>query len=108
MCVRVCVCPSQAIPQKPLKVVFVKFGLMTTSDIRMHCVIIILTLTFIQGHTYLNHENNKCSIISGTIQAMPITFTVKIVRLKVYMTITSPIILTFIQGHKCVSNVTTF
>ena len=37
-----------------------------------------------------------------------IKFAVKIVRLKFYMTIASPMTLTFIQGHKCVSNVTTF
>ena len=55
-----------------------------TSDMRMHHVLTILTLTFIQGQTDLNHENNKCLIISGTIQAMPITFAWEIVRLKVY------------------------
>ena len=50
----------------------------------MHNVLIMLALTFIQGHTDLNHEHNKCSIISETVQAMPIAFDVKIVRLKVY------------------------
>ena len=39
---------------------------------------------------------------------MPIGFAMKIVRLKVYMTIANPMTLTFIQGHKCVSNLTTF
>ena len=34
--------------------------------------------------TVLNHEYNKCSIISRTFQAMPINFAVNIVRLKVY------------------------
>ena len=38
--------------------------MLTASDMRMHHVLIILTLTFIQGYTDLNHENNKCSIIS--------------------------------------------
>ena len=38
-----------------------------------------------------------------TIQAMPI-----IVWVKVYMIIASPVTLTFIQGHKCISNFTTF
>ena len=33
---------------------------------------------------------------------MPIKFAVKIVRLKVNMTIASLLTLTFIQGHKCV------
>ena len=69
---------------------------------------IILTLTFIQGHTDLNHENNKWFIISETVHPMRINIVVKIIRLKVYMTIASPITLTFIQGHKWVSNVTTF
>ena len=45
----------------------------------MHHVLIILTLTFMQGHTNLNHENNKCSIISDFVQAIPVRFAVKIV-----------------------------
>ena len=46
----------------------------------------ILTLTFIQGQTDLNHENTKCSIIpEKTVQAMAIKFAVKIVLLKVYI-----------------------
>ena len=60
-------------------------------------MLLILTLTGIQGHTYLNHDNNKCLIISETIQAMPIKFAVKIVRLKVCMTNSSPMTLTLIQ-----------
>ena len=39
---------------------------------------------------------------------MPITFAVNIVRLEVYMTIASPMTLTFILGHECVSNMTIF
>ena len=66
----------------------------------MHHVLMILTLTFIQGHTDRNHEYNTCLIISETIQAMPSTFAVKIVRLKVYMNIASPMTLAFLQGHK--------
>ena len=65
----------------------VKLGTVTASDMRMHHVLMILALIFIQVHTYLNHENNKCLIISETIQAMPTKFAVKIVQLKVYMTI---------------------
>ena len=72
-------------------------------------MLIILTSTFIQlGHIDLKHETNTCSIISGTIQAMPIMFAVKMVRLKVYMTIANPMTLPFIEGHKCFSNLTTF
>ena len=36
------------------------------------------------GHTDLNHENDKCLIISETVPAMP-KFVVKVVRLKVYI-----------------------
>ena len=81
--------------------------MVTASDTGMHRMLIILTLTFIQGHTDQNHEN-KYLIISETIQAIPITFAVKIVWLKVYMSIASPMTLTFIQGHKCVSNLDYF
>ena len=73
----------------------------------MHNVLMILTLTFIPGHTDLNHENSQCLSISETIEAMAIQFAVKIVRLTVYMIIARPITLTFIQGHKYVSNLTT-
>ena len=48
-------------------------------------MLIIWTLPFIQVHTDLNDKNNKCSIISETVQAMPITVAVRIVRLKVYI-----------------------
>ena len=55
---------------------------MTASDMGsgMYHVAHLFTLTFIQGHTDLNHENNKCSIISETVEAMPMAFSVKIVR----------------------------
>ena len=49
------------------------------SDKLMHHMLIILT--FIQGHTDFNHENNKCLIISETVQTIPIKFVVKIVWL---------------------------
>ena len=75
----------------------IKLGMVTASDMRMHHI--ILTLTIIQSHADLNNENNKCLIISETIQVMPIKFAMKIVQLKVYLTIASPMTLTFIQGH---------
>ena len=53
-------------------------------------------------------ENVKVMIISETIQAMPIKFALKIIWLKVYMTIASLMTLTFIQGHKFAWNLTTF
>ena len=56
----------------------------TASDSRMHDVFIIWTLTFIQGHTELNHEDSNCSIISQTVEAIPIMLAVEIARLKVY------------------------
>ena len=52
-----------------IEVIITKLGTVTASDMGMHQLFIILTLTFIQGDTYLNHENNKCSIISETVQA---------------------------------------
>ena len=63
---------------------YFKLGTVTASDMGMHHVLMTLTLTFIQCHTGLTHENNKCFIIIETVQAMPI-FTVKIVRLKIYI-----------------------
>ena len=108
MCACVRVCSSQAIPLYLLKSSSSNLAQLTASNMGMHHVLIIVTLAFIQGHTDLNHENNKCLIISETTQAMHIKFAVKIVRLKVYMTIVSPTTLPFIQGHKCVSDLTTF
>ena len=37
-----------------------EFDTVTASVTRMHHMLIILTVTIIQGHTDLNHENNKC------------------------------------------------
>ena len=42
--------------------------------------------------------------ISETVQAMPIKFAVKIVRLKVYNNLLSLMTLLFTQGHNCISN----
>ena len=81
-----------------IEVIIIKLGTVTASDRLMHHMSTILTLTFIQGHTDLNHENNICLIISTTIQAMPIKLAVEIVPLKVYMIIASLVTLTFTQG----------
>ena len=89
-----------------VEVIIIKLGKVTALDMRMHHVFVILTLTFISGHTEFNCENKIVLIISETVQAMPIQFAVKIVRLKVYMTIASPITLTFTQGHNGGSNLT--
>ena len=85
MC-RVSVCMSIASDSaETIEVVIIQLSTVTASNMLKHHVLSILALTFIQGHTDMNHENNKCLIISETIQAMPIKFTVKIVRLKVYI-----------------------
>ena len=57
MCV--CMCLSLASDSsETIEVTIIKLGTVTASEIRMHHVLIMLTLTF-QGHTYLNREN-KC------------------------------------------------
>ena len=78
---------------KTFKVIIIKVGTVTASDMRMHHVLTILTLTFIQGHTDQTHESNKCLIITETIQAMPIKYAVKTVRLRVHITIACVIII---------------
>ena len=109
-CVRacVCVCMSLASDSSGTVEIIIKLGTVTALVTIIHRVFMILTLTFIQGHTDRNHENNKCLIFSETIQALPIKLAAKLVRLKVYMTIANPSTLTFIQDHKCVSNLTSF
>ena len=42
-----------------IDVIIIKLGVVTASDIRMHHLLLILTLTFIQGLTDLNHENDN-------------------------------------------------
>ena len=80
-----CVCLSLASgSSETVKVIIIKLGTVKASYMRLHHVLIILTLTFIQGHTDLNHENDKCSIISETVQAMPSKCAMKLVRLAVY------------------------
>ena len=44
---------------EPAEDIIVRLGTVTVSDMGMHHMLIILTLTFIQGHTDLNHENIK-------------------------------------------------
>ena len=61
----------------------IKFDTVTVSVTGMHHVLIMLTLSFITGHTYLNHGNNNCTIILETVQAMRIMLDVKIVSMKV-------------------------
>ena len=77
--------PLASDSSETIKVITIKLDTVTSSDMEMRHVLIILTLPFIQGHTDLNGENNKCSIVSETVPAMPIKFVVKNVRLKVYI-----------------------
>ena len=56
-----------------VEVVIVKLGLVTASDMRMHHVLIILTLTFIHGHRSLVMKIINLTILE-TVQAMPIKF----------------------------------
>ena len=86
----VCVCVSlcrQPYLSETSEAIAITFDTVTASVTRMHHMLFILTLTFIQGHTDFNHENNKCLIILQTVQAMPIKFAVKIVRQKVIVII---------------------
>ena len=84
--VRACVCAHPFVAShisETSEVNALTFDKVTTWVTGMHPVLTILTLTFAKGHTYLNHENDKCSIISKSVQEIPIHFAVKIVRRKV-------------------------
>ena len=87
-CVRACACAcvhlSLASDSSETIEVIIKLGVAIASDMLTQHVLIILTLTF-RGYTYLNRENNRCSIILETVQAIPIKLTVKILHLKVYI-----------------------
>ena len=56
VCVHFCVCIFVCVSfasdsSETIEVIIMKLGTVTASDMRMHHVLIILTLTFIQGHT---------------------------------------------------------
>ena len=56
--------------QSDITIILDTVTVVSVSVMRMHRVLIVMTLTFIQGHTELNHENKKCSIyFSETVQA---------------------------------------
>ena len=46
-----------------IEVTIINLGTVTASEMLMHHMLIILTLTLIQGHSDLNHGNKKCWII---------------------------------------------
>ena len=56
VCMSVCVSPA-SVSSETVEVIIIKLGKVTASDMVMHHMFIILTLTFIQGHLDLNHEN---------------------------------------------------
>ena len=71
-------------------VIVMILGTVTASDIGMHHVLNYIELDLqSRSHGSYNHENGKCSwwffLSPKTFKAMPITFHVKIVRLKVYV-----------------------
>ena len=82
-CVRACVSLASDTAET-IEDTIIKFGAMIASDMGFYHVLIKLSLTFIQGYTELNAENNECLIISKTIQAMPMTSAVKIAWLTDY------------------------
>ena len=79
----------------------------TAADMRMHHLVIILTLTFIQGHTDHNHENNKCSIISETASNAYQVYCEDCLT-KGLQSFFSLMTLLFTQGHNCVSDLSNF
>ena len=91
MCPCVCACVSLASDSsETIEFIITTLGTVIATYMLMRHMFIILTLTSILGHADLHHENNKCSIISETVQAIPITFAVKIFRLKVYIIMYRP------------------
>ena len=91
MCLSLCL-PIATRISETTDAIAMRCVIVTDSVRRMHQVLIELTLTFIQTHKDLNHENkimkiknNNCSIILENVQAMPIKFPVKIVQLQVYI-----------------------
>ena len=56
ICIFFCVCVRACACVRTINVIVIKLGTVTASNTRMHHVLIRLTLTFIQGHTDLNHE----------------------------------------------------
>ena len=81
--------------------------MVTASDMSMHHVLITFTLTFIQSQTDINHENYKC-LFQKLFKQCPSSCCEDSPTKGIYMAIGSPMTFTFIQGHKCVSNVTPF
>ena len=67
VCVGVCLsmCLSLASDSsETINVIIIKFGTVTTSDMRMLGVLIILTSTFLQGHTDLLYIKREAKLLS--------------------------------------------
>ena len=57
VCLSVCVWGSLASDSsETIEVIIIKLSMVAASDMKMHHILIILSLTFIQGHADLNHE----------------------------------------------------
>ena len=83
-CVCVCVCVSVAgYSSESVEVIIRTLGMVTATDMRMQHVLIV-TLIFIHRHTYLYHESNYRSYLLETLQALSITFAVKMIGPNVY------------------------
>ena len=81
VCLCSCVCLSVASHvSETSEAIAIKYDTVTAS-VMMHHVLIILNLTFIQGHTDLIID---IQLFQKTVWAMSIKFSVKIVWLKVY------------------------
>ena len=101
-----------------IEVIIIKLGTVTASesDIRMHHVLMILTLTFIQGQRGLNRENNKMfdyfrNLSSNTHQVCPedsLTKCLLYILIYELKSLLSLMTLLFTQSHNCISNETNF
>ena len=94
---RVCVVSASS---ETIEVIIVKLGTVTATDMGMHHVLIILTVTF-KVTSILILKINKCLIIFRNYSSNAhYVCSEDSHRLKVYMTIASPMTLTFTQDHK--------
>ena len=85
--------------------IIIKLGTVTASDIHVNYIDL--------DHTSRSHRSLITKIINAwlvqkLLTQCPSRLLWRVVRLKVYMTIASPMTLTFIEVHKCFSNLTTF
>ena len=116
VCVYVCVCVRARVHaclsvashiSDTSEAIAVTFDTVAASVMRLHRVLIILTLTFIQGHTDSNHENNKCDYFRKCSSSNPHQVCCEDRPTKGLHDQCQSDDLD-LQGHKCVSNWSTF